>query len=91
MICTKFQGRESVSTNMSSFALDCHQVNTTLALCTEKTLILMDEFGKGTLVNDGLGLLAGVIQYLSNNTRPRSIIVSNYTKVSNNFSLFSLG
>lgn len=39
------------------------QVSNLLARATSHSLILLDEFGKGTLSADGVGLLAALLQH----------------------------
>lgn len=44
--------------------IDLNQVSLSLRNCTNRTLILLDEFGKGTLSTDGAGLFCGVLKHL---------------------------
>jgi DNA mismatch repair protein MSH5 len=39
------------------------QVSTILHRATSRSLVLLDEFGKGTLTSDGVGLLASILQH----------------------------
>ncbi|GAW05700.1 dna mismatch repair protein msh5 [Lentinula edodes] len=63
-IFTRISTRESVSKVQSAFMIDLNQVSLALRNCTARSLILLDEFGKGTLPTDGAGLLCGVIKHL---------------------------
>ncbi|KAG1765597.1 DNA mismatch repair protein MutD [Suillus placidus] len=76
-IFTRIQTRESVSKAQSAFMIDLNQVSLALRNCTANSLILLDEFGKGTipagsitvdsyLSIDGTGLFCGVIKHLLN-------------------------
>ena len=47
-ILTRIATKETVSNIHSAFALDIKQVLSTLRLSTRRSLILLDEFGKGT-------------------------------------------
>ncbi|KAH9941054.1 muts domain V-domain-containing protein [Amylocystis lapponica] len=64
-IFTRVQTRESVSKVQSAFMIDLNQVSFALRNATERSLILLDEFGKGTLSSDGAGLFCGVINHLA--------------------------
>ncbi|KAG1751159.1 DNA mismatch repair protein MutS [Suillus lakei] len=63
-IFTRIQTRESVSKVQSAFMIDLNQVSLALRNCTANSLILLDEFGKGTIPADGTGLFCGVIKHL---------------------------
>ncbi|KAE9400467.1 hypothetical protein BT96DRAFT_965335 [Gymnopus androsaceus JB14] len=65
-IFTRISTRESVSKVQSAFMIDLNQVSLALRNCTSRSLILLDEFGKGTLATGwyGAGLLCGVIKHL---------------------------
>ena len=63
-ILTRINTRESVSKNQSAFMIDLQQIALALNLVTNRSLLLVDEFGKGTESEDGAGLLAGVLEYL---------------------------
>jgi DNA mismatch repair protein MSH5 len=47
----------------SAFTADVMQVGVMLNYATPKSLLLMDEFGKGTLVQDGVALLVGTLRH----------------------------
>ncbi|EJD50894.1 hypothetical protein AURDEDRAFT_135210 [Auricularia subglabra TFB-10046 SS5] len=63
-IFTRVQARESISKVQSSFMIDLNQVSLALRNTTARSLVLLDEFGKGTLDTDGAGLLVGVLRHL---------------------------
>lgn len=52
---------ESVSVGKSTFQIDCSQMSTILHCATRQSLVLMDEFGKGTDVVDGMSLFTAVL------------------------------
>lgn len=64
-LLTRVSTRESVSRIQSAFMIDLQQVSLALSLCTRRSLLVIDEFGKGTEGNDGAGLLCGVLEYLN--------------------------
>lgn len=64
-ILTRVSTRESVSTSHSAFMTDLLQMSRALRITTPRTLLVIDEFGKGTSAADGAGLAAGVFDYLS--------------------------
>lgn len=48
---------------------------------TPRSLVLIDEFGKGTLMLDGAGLLVGVIDYFARGIRPRMVVVTHLHEI----------
>lgn len=63
-IMTRITTRETVSKCQSSFMIDLQQVSWALKAFTPRSLLVIDEFGKGTDNCDGAGLAAGVFSYL---------------------------
>ena len=60
-ILTRIQTVESISLGMSSFLCDINQLSTALATSSSRSLLLVDEFGKGTAPSDGAALLAATV------------------------------
>ena len=69
---------ESISTNMSTFASDTSQVAHLLHHMTANSLLLIDEYGKGTATVDGTALLAAMIQHFVELKEkcPRTLIIT---------------
>ncbi|KIP05169.1 hypothetical protein PHLGIDRAFT_74704, partial [Phlebiopsis gigantea 11061_1 CR5-6] len=82
-IFTRIQTRESVSKAQSAFMIDLNQVSLALRNSTSRSLVLLDEFGKGTVATDGAGLFCGVIQHLleRGNICPKVIAATHFHDV----------
>lgn len=63
-ILTRIRTCETVSRPHSAFMIDLQQVASILTMATRRSLVVIDEFGKGTEACDGAGLAAGVLQHL---------------------------
>lgn len=63
-ILTRIATRESVSRFQSAFTIDLQQASIALNLATCRSLVIIDEFGKGTETHDGAGLAAGIFEHL---------------------------
>ncbi|ETN41594.1 uncharacterized protein HMPREF1541_03530 [Cyphellophora europaea CBS 101466] len=63
-IFTRITTTETVSKAHSAFMIDLQQIALALNTCTRRSLLIIDEFGKGTDSADGAGLAAGVLQHL---------------------------
>lgn len=63
-ILTRISTRESVSRAQSAFMIDLQQMSMALNLATRRSLLVIDEIGKGTESYDGAGLAAGFFEHL---------------------------
>ncbi|KAJ4725114.1 DNA mismatch repair protein MSH5 [Melia azedarach] len=68
-------GSKHMTAEQSTFMIDLHQVGMMLRQATSQSLCLLDEFGKGTLVEDGIGLLGGTINYFATCDDPPKVLV----------------
>ncbi|KKA30528.1 hypothetical protein TD95_003372 [Thielaviopsis punctulata] len=62
-ILTRIATRESSGQNQSAFSIDLRQIAFSARMATRQSLILVDEFGKGTRADDGAALLAALIDH----------------------------
>ncbi|EME26992.1 DNA mismatch repair protein MutS [Galdieria sulphuraria] len=60
-IQTRIQTEDSISLHLSSFFLDCTQVAMMLRTSTNQSLLVIDEFGKGTMASNGMALLSATL------------------------------
>lgn len=85
-ILTRIATRESVSRNQSAFMIDLQQVALSMSLATRRSLIVIDEFGKGTNSIDGAGLACGVFEYFLNlgPNRPKVLGATHFHEIFEN-------
>lgn len=74
---------ESTYQDSSSFLTDLHQMSRVLMNSTSKSLILIDEFGKGTNSNDGCALLTACLESLAGRKllAPLTIVITHFSNV----------
>ena len=79
-IFTKISTKESVVSRNSSFQLELDQILNAIQHSTKNSLLLADEFGKGTEFNDGIGLFCSVVHYLSklNSNTPKVLFTTHF-------------
>lgn len=65
-LLTRIATRESVSRPESAFAIDLRQAAFSINFATRRSLILIDEFGKGTNAMDGAGLVTALLDHFLN-------------------------
>ncbi|KID62812.1 DNA mismatch repair protein MutS, C-terminal domain protein, partial [Metarhizium hybridum] len=77
-ILTRISTLESVCKEESAFAIDLKQLLNAIEQSTSKSLLIIDEFGKGTNSDDGAGLLASFLEHLSSLAvrAPRSLVAT---------------
>ncbi|OJK00308.1 hypothetical protein ASPACDRAFT_52053 [Aspergillus aculeatus ATCC 16872] len=63
-IIVKSSTQDSVSQIQSTFMRDLQQISFDLKQITDRSLLIIDEFGKGTSENDGIGLACGILTHL---------------------------
>jgi DNA mismatch repair protein MSH5 len=63
-ILSRVTTRETVSRIQSAFMIDLQQISLALNLATRRSLLIIDEFGKGTDSSDGAGLACAVLEHL---------------------------
>lgn len=82
-ILTRIATRESVARSESAFATDLRQVAFTMNFATRKSLIIIDEFGKGTNSQDGAGLLTATIDHFTNlgPDQPKLLVATHFHEI----------
>ncbi|TDZ61970.1 DNA mismatch repair protein MSH5 [Colletotrichum trifolii] len=82
-ILARVSTKESVSRNESAFGIDLRQVAFSLRRATRRSLVVIDEFGKGTAAEDGAGLMAGLVDHFTELGRqiPKVLITTHYHEI----------
>ncbi|CAN1339827.1 DNA mismatch repair protein MSH5 [Linum perenne] len=77
-------GSKLMTAEQSTFMIDLHQVGMMLRQATFRSLCLLDEFGKGTLTEDGVGLLGGTIShFIASEDPPKVLLCTHLTELFN--------
>ncbi|KAL7249244.1 hypothetical protein ACSBR1_011405 [Camellia fascicularis] len=77
-------GSKFMNAEQSTFMIDLHQVGMMLRHATSRSLCLLDEFGKGTLTEDGTGLLGGTINhFITCYDPPKVLVCTHLTEIFN--------
>lgn len=79
-ILTRIETNESITRLQSSFMIELSQVSHALRNSTSRSLILLDEFGKGTLSQDGMALFVATLKELMDRGEdcPRTIATTHF-------------
>ncbi|PIE97836.1 MAG: DNA mismatch repair protein MutS [Treponema sp.] len=81
-VCDKIFCRVGASDNLargeSTFLVEMIETAYILRNATEKSLVIMDEVGRGTSTEDGLAIAQAVSEYLINNIKSKTLFATHY-------------
>ncbi|KAI5805773.1 muts domain V-domain-containing protein [Geopyxis carbonaria] len=82
-LLTRLQTRESVTRIQSAFLIDLEQISLSLRLATHRSLVIIDEFGKGTDSADGAGLACATFEALlaRGSARPKVLAATHFHEI----------
>lgn len=82
-ILTRVATRESVGRNESAFSIDLRQAAFSINFATPRSLILVDEFGKGTDSLDGVGLMTALLDHFTSmgQSRPKVLAATHFHEI----------
>eukprot|EP00898_Chlorokybus_atmophyticus_P000112 jgi/Chlat1/1100/Chrsp110S00058 len=82
-IFTRIASQESAVVPQSTFMVDLHQVASMLRHATSRSLCIIDEFGKGTLASNGVGLVCGMLKHLAEREPlpPKVLLCTHFSEV----------
>ena len=79
-IFTRIGAQDDLATGQSTFMVEMVETATILHHATPRSLIILDEIGRGTSTYDGLAIARAVVEYLHNNRRcgARTLFATHY-------------
>ena len=77
-IFTRIGASDDLMFGQSTFMVEMVEVANILSGATNKSLILLDEVGRGTSTYDGLSIAWSVVDYLSNNLKAKTLFATHY-------------
>jgi len=79
-IFTRIGAQDDLATGQSTFMVEMVETATILHHATPRSLIILDEIGRGTSTYDGLAIARAVVEYLHNNQRcgARTLFATHY-------------
>lgn len=70
-IFTRIGAQDDIATGQSTFMVEMTETAAILAQCTPKSLLVLDEVGRGTSTYDGMAIAQALIEYIHDDTRLR--------------------
>ncbi|MGD0939391.1 MAG: DNA mismatch repair protein MutS [Terracidiphilus sp.] len=77
-IYTRIGASDNVARGRSTFMVEMTETATILNTATNRSLILLDEMGRGTATFDGLSLAWATVEFLHAETRARTLFATHY-------------
>lgn len=81
-IMTRIGAQDRLSKGESTFMVEMKETSNILKMATEKSLVLLDEVGRGTSTYDGISIAWAVIEYLYKNGKgPKVLFATHYFEI----------
>ncbi|HOP62594.1 MAG TPA: DNA mismatch repair protein MutS [Spirochaetota bacterium] len=77
-IFTRIGASDNISRGESTFLVEMNETANILNNATERSLIIMDEVGRGTSTYDGLSIAWGVVEYIQRYIKAKTLFATHY-------------
>ena len=77
-VFTRVGASDDLSTGRSTFMVEMSEVSSILENVTDKSLVLLDEIGRGTSTYDGLSIAWAVIEHLAERSRAKVLFSTHF-------------
>ena len=77
-IFTRIGASDDLAVGQSTFMVEMIEVANILNFCTNNSLIILDEVGRGTSTFDGLSIAWSVVEYLSKKVNAKTLFATHY-------------
>ncbi|BAT94198.1 hypothetical protein LR48_Vigan02g212900 [Vigna angularis] len=80
-IYTRMGASDSIQEGRSTFLEELSETSHILHCCTEHSLVIIDELGRGTSTHDGMAIAHATLHYLLKEKRSMVLFVTHYPKI----------
>ena len=77
-IFTRVGASDDLATGQSTFMLEMNEVSQILKHATSRSLIILDEIGRGTSTFDGMSIARSVVEYIKERIHGKTIFATHY-------------
>ena len=77
-IFTRIGASDDLVSGQSTFMVEMNEVAQILKFATDKSLIILDEVGRGTSTFDGMSIARAVIEYIDKKIRAKTLFATHY-------------
>ncbi|RRA49440.1 DNA mismatch repair protein MutS [Acidipila sp. EB88] len=82
-VYTRIGASDNVAQGRSTFMVEMTETATILNTATARSLVLLDEMGRGTATFDGLALAWSVLEHIHNTIHARTLFATHYHELTN--------
>ena len=82
-IFTRLGASDNVSEGKSTFLVEMEETSTICTQATERSLVILDEVGRGTSTVDGLAIAQAVVEHLFDTVKSRCLFATHYHELVN--------
>lgn len=88
-IFTRLGANDNIIGGESTFKVELSETSKILKQCTDKSLVIIDELGRGTSTFDGVSIAEAVLHYLIEVKKPCVLFSTHYNMICDTFSHYS--
>jgi DNA mismatch repair protein MutS len=77
-IFTRIGASDNLSAGESTFMVEMNEVSNIIKNATSKSLIILDEVGRGTSTYDGLSIAWAVVEFIASNIKAKTLFATHY-------------
>ncbi|MCF6093132.1 DNA mismatch repair protein MutS [Microaerobacter geothermalis] len=81
-IFTRIGAADDLVGGQSTFMVEMHDICVTTTQATDRSLVLIDEIGRGTSTQDGMAIAQSVIEYLHDRIHCKALVSTHYHELS---------
>ncbi len=82
-IFTRVGAHDNITAGESTFLIEMQEAANILNNATEKSLILLDEIGRGTATFDGISIAWGITEYIHDTINAKTLFATHYHELNN--------
>ncbi|KAH9857640.1 muts domain V-domain-containing protein [Lenzites betulinus] len=80
-ILTRMGASDELARGRSTFMVEMQETSDILQMATSKTLVVLDELGRGTSTFDGMAIAGAVLQHLVQEVKCKTLFITHYPQV----------
>lgn len=88
-IYTRVGASDNIASGESTFLVEMHEAANIVNTATERSLILLDEIGRGTSTFDGISIAWALTEYLHERIRAKTLFATHYHELNELAEIFS--